>query len=150
MIKWLQRQLPKHIDLPIIRLDDALGNSFALPFQMCSEWKVSHVIFRRVSNFKIKDANGKQTFRKLLKNLHQLGDARFRVEQGLFEIANAKGGRVLTEHEWKNSVVSGDHLSMSIVVTTSVGPKPVCPFSQCSGVLVEETSSTGHYTWYVS
>ncbi|KAI9771581.1 MAG: hypothetical protein M1835_006403 [Candelina submexicana] len=41
MIKTLQRWLPKHIDLPIIRFDDALGNTMALPLQMCSEWKVN-------------------------------------------------------------------------------------------------------------
>jgi hypothetical protein len=40
MLTRLQSWLPKAIDLPIIRFDDALGNTLALPYQMCEEWRV--------------------------------------------------------------------------------------------------------------
>lgn len=32
--------IPLHLSLPIIRLDDALGESWALPFQACSDYTV--------------------------------------------------------------------------------------------------------------
>lgn len=33
--------IPLHLSLGIVRLDDALGESWALPFQACTEWSVS-------------------------------------------------------------------------------------------------------------
>jgi hypothetical protein len=33
--------IPLHLSLSLIRLDDALGESWALPFQACTEWQVS-------------------------------------------------------------------------------------------------------------
>lgn len=32
--------IPLHLSLPIIRLDDALGESWALPFQACTDYTV--------------------------------------------------------------------------------------------------------------
>jgi hypothetical protein len=34
--------IPLHLSLDIIRLDDALGESWGLPFQACTQWHVSH------------------------------------------------------------------------------------------------------------
>lgn len=36
--------IPLHLTLDIVRFDDALGESWALPFQACREWEVSHVL----------------------------------------------------------------------------------------------------------
>lgn len=36
--------IPLHLSLPIIRLDDALGVSWALPFQACTEYPVSRPV----------------------------------------------------------------------------------------------------------
>lgn len=36
----LIESIPLHISLPIVRLDDALGESWALPFQACSDYMV--------------------------------------------------------------------------------------------------------------
>jgi len=33
--------IPLHLTLPILRFDDALGESWALPFQACVQWDVS-------------------------------------------------------------------------------------------------------------
>lgn len=33
--------IPLHLTLPIIRFDDALGESWGLPFQACTRWHVS-------------------------------------------------------------------------------------------------------------
>lgn len=33
--------IPLHLTLDIIRLDDALGESWGLPFQACTQWQVS-------------------------------------------------------------------------------------------------------------
>lgn len=33
--------IPLHLSLDIVRLDDALGQSWALPFQACTDWVVS-------------------------------------------------------------------------------------------------------------
>jgi hypothetical protein len=34
--------IPLHLNLDIVRFDDALGESWALPFQACSQWLVSY------------------------------------------------------------------------------------------------------------
>lgn len=33
--------IPLHLTLDIVRFDDALGESWALPFQACTRWEVS-------------------------------------------------------------------------------------------------------------
>lgn len=43
--------IPLHLTLEIIRLDDALGESWGLPFQACTQWHVR----RLTSNFSLKD-----------------------------------------------------------------------------------------------
>jgi hypothetical protein len=40
MIRAIE-SIPLHLNLDIIRLDDALGESWALPFQACTKWRVS-------------------------------------------------------------------------------------------------------------
>jgi hypothetical protein len=35
--------IPLHLTLDIVRFDDALGESWALPFQACTQWGVSCV-----------------------------------------------------------------------------------------------------------
>ena len=35
--------LPLHLTLAIVRLDDALGESWALPYRVCQTFDVSHV-----------------------------------------------------------------------------------------------------------
>ncbi|KAI9699134.1 MAG: hypothetical protein M1836_003323 [Candelina mexicana] len=145
VLKTLERWLPRQIDLPIIRFDDALGNTIALPLQMCSEWKVNCASSTKVFGSRSTDADKRQTFRKLLKHMYHFDDARDRVRQGLFLITNAKGGRILKSHNWKHSLVSGDHLSMSMIVTTSGEPNDICPFPQCNGILGQEALSDGAY-----
>jgi hypothetical protein len=34
--------IPLHLTLDIVRFDDALGDSWALPYQACTEWHVSY------------------------------------------------------------------------------------------------------------
>jgi hypothetical protein len=36
--------IPLHLSLDIVRFDDALGESWALPFQACKHWAVSYVL----------------------------------------------------------------------------------------------------------
>jgi hypothetical protein len=36
--------IPLHLTLDIVRFDDALGESWALPYQACTEWQVSYVL----------------------------------------------------------------------------------------------------------
>lgn len=33
--------MPNHVNLPVVRFDDIFGESWALPFQVCSSWEVS-------------------------------------------------------------------------------------------------------------
>ena len=46
MLKSLVRAveaIPLHLTLPIVRLDDALGESWALPYQACQTLRVTFV-----------------------------------------------------------------------------------------------------------
>jgi hypothetical protein len=36
--------IPLHLSLDVVRFDDALGESWALPLQACKHWAVSYVL----------------------------------------------------------------------------------------------------------
>lgn len=36
--------IPRHVDVDVVRRDDALGDTWGLPFQACRSWNVSYPV----------------------------------------------------------------------------------------------------------
>ena len=110
-IQRIEDSLPLKIDFPILQFTDALGETMALPLQLCQSWT---------------------TFQELLKVAFIGKPGKLRIDSGRYVIMQARGGRVLTEGIWENMVKRNDHLLMAIVLNVSLtGPEDFCPFPSC-------------------
>ncbi|KAI1278305.1 hypothetical protein F5Y07DRAFT_361388 [Xylaria sp. FL0933] len=127
--------IPLHLTLDIIRLDDALGESWALPLQACTTWA---------------------SFRDLLLNVVYANSrpGASRIANNLFVINLAKTGKVLSQYEWHRAVKSGLHIEQTIIISrddrsdaTSPGrnnyarEKERCPYPDCTGFISEQPDS---------
>lgn len=114
ILQHLETSLAKRICLPIVQFTDALGDSMALPFQVCAQWK---------------------TFRLMLDVVFDGRPGKSRVDMGNFLIMHAAGGRALLENNWSYAVREGDHLQMSMVLNDLLGIEDTCPFPSCKASL---------------
>ncbi|KAI0808513.1 hypothetical protein GGR55DRAFT_680199 [Xylaria sp. FL0064] len=127
--------IPLHLTLDIIRLDDALGESWALPLQACTTWT---------------------SFRDLLLNVVYANSrpGASLIADNLFVINLAKTGRILSQNEWSNAVKSGLHIEQAMIISrddrsdaTSLGrnnharEKEGCPYPDCTGLISEQPDS---------
>jgi hypothetical protein len=110
LVELIENNLPMRLSLPIVKFTDALGETMALPYQLCQQWS---------------------TFRQLLSVIFDNKPGKYRVETGQFLIMNARGGRVLREASWQHAVKQDDHLSMSIVLEDLEAHDGYCPFPSC-------------------
>jgi len=76
ILRRLELTLPMRIGLPILQFTDALGETMALPYQLCQQWS---------------------TFKELLGVIFINKPGQARVEIGQYMIMNAGGGRLLKE-----------------------------------------------------
>jgi hypothetical protein len=118
----LQGSLATRICPPIVQFTDALGETLALPYQICLQWKA----FRLILNAIFDDRPGKS-----------------RVERGEFLIMHAAGGRRLLEDSWNHAIRAGDHLQMSIVLDDFLAKQDFCPFPSCEASLVNAEANNG-------
>jgi hypothetical protein len=121
----LQGSLATRICPPIIQFTDALGETLALPYQMCLQWK---------------------TFRLMLNAIFDGRPGKSRVERGDFLIMHAAGGRRLLEDSWNHAIRDGDHLQMSIVLDDFLAEQDICPFPSCKASLLNAKASNGGRT----
>jgi hypothetical protein len=110
MIQRIENSLPMRLNLPIVKFTDALGETMALPYQLCQQWG---------------------TFRLLLGVIFDNKPGKSRVEMGQFLIMNARGGRLLREASWQHTIQKDDHLSMLIVLDNLRAKNGHCPFPSC-------------------
>ena len=110
----VENSLPIRIGLPIVQFTDALGETMALPYQSCRQWG---------------------TFYQLLRVVFTNKQGRSRVEMGQFLIMFAKGGWLLRETSWSDSVRENDHLSMSMVLKDLNAREGYCPYPTCQASL---------------
>jgi hypothetical protein len=110
MIQRIENSLPTRISCPIVIFTDALGETMALPYQLCQQWT---------------------TFRRLLGVMFDKKPGKNRVEMGQYLIINTQGGRLLQEASWQHAVKQNDHLSMSIVLDDLQAKDGHCPFPSC-------------------
>jgi len=121
----IEALLPLNINLPIVQFTDALGETIALPYQLCQKWA---------------------TFRKLLGVVFSNKPGKSRVEMDQYLIMNARGGRQLTEALWQHAVKQDDHLSMSIILDNLLAKDGHCPFPSCQASIAEVEVKNGGRT----
>jgi hypothetical protein len=121
----LQGSIATRICPPIVQFTDALGETLALPYQICLQWK---------------------TFRLMLNAIFEGRPGKSRVERGNFLIMHAAGGRRLLEDSWTHAIRGGDHLQMSIVLDDLLAEQDFCPFPSCKASLLNAEASNGGKT----
>ena len=141
--------IPLHITLPIIRLDDALGESWALPYQACQTYQVRYLSTRSKAK---QLPNTRQSFQDILQAL-VFGNGRvgaLRVALGLFLLRSTESRQLIDSGNWQQVVREGSRVSQAMVVCGDrIGyPSPDfqnhCPFPYCSGRMIGNGGS-----WYV-
>jgi hypothetical protein len=124
-LQRIEALLPMRLNLPIVQFTDALGDTMALPYQLCQQWSTFKMMISVIFN----DKKGKS-----------------RVETGQYLIMNARGGRLLRETSWQHAIKQDDHLSMSMILNELDAKDGVCPFPSCkaslSGVQVKNGGRT--------
>jgi hypothetical protein len=109
-LQRLDRNLPTRLYLPTVQFTTALGETMALPYQLCQQWA---------------------TFTELLRVILLDKPGKSRVDMGKYLIMNARGGRLLEGGSWQHAVKQDDHLSMSIVLDELAARAGSCPFPTC-------------------
>jgi hypothetical protein len=123
MLRNIEGRLPERIYLPIVEFTDALGESFALPYQVCLRW---------------------ETFQLMLNAMFDGRPGRARVQSGDFLMINATSGRRLLNDSWDHTIREGDRLQMSMVMNDFLTSQDLCPFPSCRAlVIAAEVKSTG-------
>ncbi|KFY10924.1 hypothetical protein V492_04776 [Pseudogymnoascus sp. VKM F-4246] len=113
-VQRIEAVLQRGPSLPIIKFTDALGETIALPYQLCQEWS---------------------TFKDLMGLVFKKKQGKFRVDAGQYLIMNARGGRLLQKASWKHAVRQDDHLSMSMILSEITASDGFCPFPTCRASL---------------
>ena len=139
--------IPLHLTLDIVRLDDALGESWALPFQACTTWNVrcdkSLPTYQRL------------TFQKSFRNLLQVvvysngrpGAQKILYDQ--FVILSAKTGNIITPAQWGHAMKAGIHVHQAMVTPELSREKESCPYPSCNGSITKESDVNNVKVWFV-
>ncbi|KAH7386919.1 hypothetical protein DE146DRAFT_187328 [Phaeosphaeria sp. MPI-PUGE-AT-0046c] len=122
MLQRIERSLPARPHLPIVQFTTALGETLALPYQLCQQWT---------------------TFTELLKVVFRNKPGSNRVLNGLYLIMNARNGRTILQEEWQYAVAQEDHLTMSIVLDDLVTKADICPFPRCQSSIKDAQAENG-------
>lgn len=123
ILRKIEEGLPERIYLPIVQFTDALGESFALPYQVCLRW---------------------ETFRLMLNAMFDGRPGTSRVQRGGFLIIHAASGRRLLDDSWDHTIKEGDRLQMSMVMDDFLAHQDFCPFPSCRALIIgAKVKSTG-------
>lgn len=125
ILQGLEASITRRVCPPIVQFTDALGETMALPYQMCVQWK---------------------TFRLMLDVVFDGRPGKSRVDMGKFLIMHAAGGRLLLEKSWNHAVMEGDHLQMSMVLDDLLAIEDICPFPSCKAPLLNAEVDNGGRT----
>ncbi|KAG7422908.1 General transcriptional corepressor ssn6 [Fusarium oxysporum f. sp. raphani] len=116
--------IPLHLTLDIVRLDDAHGESWALPLQACTTWES----FTDMLQFVVY-ANNRPGADYITHNL--------------FDVSNAKTGKHIDENTWEMSVEPGFHIEQAMVVKRARSLES-CTDSDCPGTFTEQVLQHGN------
>ncbi|RYO84451.1 hypothetical protein DL764_009326 [Monosporascus ibericus] len=124
--------IPLHLTLDIVRLDDALGVSWGLPFQACGTFNSFYNLLRSVIF-----ASGRP--------------GASRVEAAQFIITLSKTGQKVEFWNWENAIKPGIHIEQAMIAEDSydhqyvVDPVPYLEAAITSGT----HNSVNAETWYL-
>ncbi|KAK4675721.1 hypothetical protein QC764_0081020 [Podospora pseudoanserina] len=114
--------IPRHVDVDVVRRDDALGDTWGLPLQACRSWNRSfgnmlqHVIFAGRPGLQ-------------------------RVINGQFVITFATSGMRVDEYNWHAFIKRDIHIQQAMVVSRANTGKNAhakkCPFPGCVGEIAK-------------
>ncbi|KAK4188868.1 hypothetical protein QBC35DRAFT_531289 [Podospora australis] len=105
--------IPHHVDLDIVRLDDALGDTWGLPLQGCKSWQ--YVVFAGRPGL-------------------------YRVATGQFAITHVASGLRLDQYNWEALIKRDVHIQQAMALSrpsTSKSQASGCPFPVCAGEIVK-------------
>ncbi|KAL9087610.1 MAG: hypothetical protein Q9165_006534 [Trypethelium subeluteriae] len=105
---------------PIIQLDDACGQTWALPLQACSDWASFTNVLRAVVY-----PPGKPGYTSIA------------LER--FVISHADSGRIIQRNAWMYVVKDRLHIENAMLVTEQAANRNQCPYPACFGKLVSES-----------
>lgn len=125
ILQRIDRNLPARPYLPTLQLTTALGETIALPYQLCQQWP---------------------TFKELVRLVFKGKPGASRVEMERYLIMNTRGGRMLDESSWRHAVREDDHLSMSIVIGEVLTRPTICPFPACEALIEGVKLERGGFT----
>ncbi|KAM6524579.1 hypothetical protein FALCPG4_010188 [Fusarium falciforme] len=111
--------IPLHLTLDIVRLDDAHGESWALPLQACRTWNSFYDMLR------------------LVVYANERPGADF-IVQNRFSIMMAQNGMELNERVWGTFIKSGLHIEQAMVVSRASSLGENCADSRCSGKVLNQ------------
>ncbi|KAI1743574.1 hypothetical protein F4680DRAFT_408602 [Xylaria scruposa] len=123
-LQRIDQKLPIHIRLPIVLFTTALGETMALPYQLCQQWA---------------------TFKELLGVIFLDKPGKSRVDMGKYLIMNVQGGRLLGENSWQHAVKQDDHLTMSIILDEFSAKAGTCQFPACRASIKGAEVENGSY-----
>ncbi|RKL49023.1 hypothetical protein BFJ70_g1958 [Fusarium oxysporum] len=110
--------IPLHLNLDIVRLDDAHGESWALPLQACTTWESFNDMLQFV----------------VYANNRPGADY---ITHNLFDVSNAKTGKHVDQNTWAMSVKPGFHVEQAMVVKSARSLES-CTHSDCPGTFTEQ------------
>ncbi|KAI3577714.1 hypothetical protein IWW34DRAFT_820453 [Fusarium oxysporum f. sp. albedinis] len=110
--------IPLHLTLDIVRLDDAHGESWALPLQACTTWESFNDMLQFV----------------VYANNRPGADY---ITHNLFDVSNAKTGKHVDQNTWEMSVKPGFHVEQAMVVKRAHSLES-CTDSDCPGTFTEQ------------
>ncbi|KAK0618888.1 hypothetical protein B0T14DRAFT_565795 [Immersiella caudata] len=113
--------IPLHLNVDIVRLDDALGDTWGLPLQACGSWPsfcnmLQHVVFAGRPGLD-------------------------RVTTGQFAITLATSGARVDQYNWENFIKRDLHIQQAMVLsranTGESHDTNECPFPRCDGKILD-------------
>lgn len=126
MLQQIDCKLPANLYPPFLQFTTALGETMALPYQLCQSWST----FTDLLSVRFTDKPGKR-----------------RVDMGKYVIMHARGGRLLKAESWEHAVKQDDHLTMSIVLDDRAAlAKGNCPFPTCQASIQDVEVKDGGRT----
>lgn len=121
LLQRIDHNIPQQPLPPIVRLTTALGETMALPYQLCRQWT---------------------TFTDMLKVIFKNRPGSRRVLDGMYLIMNTRRKKLLQEDSWPDAVSQNDHLSMSITLDQSVSNVNICPFPSCQSTVTRTNAGS--------
>ncbi|KAM3078649.1 hypothetical protein ACMFMG_006517 [Clarireedia jacksonii] len=115
--------IPLHLTLDIVRLDDALGESWALPLQACRTW---------------------ESFCDLLQSVVYARDppGAHRIAMKYFVLTMAKTGFELRQPDWERAIKPGLHIEQAMLISEVDSSAIAC--AECSSSVSLGASKDQH------